>query len=79
VDFNQSVELDAGERYAIVLHITTPGSVHPLAIEFAADEATENVILDDGESYISANGLKWSSADTVKPCNICIKGFSNNR
>ena len=44
VDFNQGISLDAGERYAIVLHIITPGSVHPLAIEFAADEATENVI-----------------------------------
>lgn len=79
VDFNQGISLDAGERYAIVLHIITPGSVHPLAIEFAADEATENVILDDGESYISANGTNWVSADTVQPCNLCIKGFSNNR
>ena len=79
VDFNQGISLDAGERYAIVLHIITPGSVHPLAIEFAADEATENVILGDGESYISANGTNWVSADTVQPCNLCIKGFSNNR
>lgn len=79
VDFNQGISLDAGEHYAIVLHIITPGSVHPLAIEFAADEATENVILDDGESYISANGTNWVSADTVQPCNLCIKGFSNNR
>lgn len=79
VDFTQGILLDAGEKYAIVLHIITPGSVHPLAIEYAADTATENVILDDGESYISANGSKWGSADTVQPCNICIKGFSNNR
>lgn len=79
IDFNQGIEVEAGERYAIVLHIITPGFVHPMAIEYAADEATENVILDDGESYISPNGVKWTSADTVEECNLCIKAFSNNQ
>lgn len=79
VDFNQGVSLDAGERYAIVLHIVTPGSVHPMAIEYAADDATRDVILDDGESYISLNGTKWVSVDTVEPSNLCIKGFSVNQ
>ncbi len=37
-----------------------------MAIEYAADEATENVDLDDGESYISANGSKWVSVDTER-------------
>lgn len=79
VDFNQGILLEAGERYAIVLHIITPGSVHPMAIEYAADEVTENVILEDGESYISANGSRWESVDTVEECNLCIKAFSNRR
>lgn len=79
VDFNQGILLDPGERYAIVLHIITPGSVHPMAIEYAADEATEDVILDDGESYISTNGSKWESVESVEECNLCIKAFSNNR
>ena len=79
VDFNQGIEVDAGERYAVVLYIITPGSVHPMAIEYAADEATENVDLDDGESYISANGSKWVSVDTVEKSNLCIKAFSDNR
>lgn len=26
VDFNQGIEVDAGERYAVVLYIITPGS-----------------------------------------------------
>ena len=73
-DFNQGIEVDA-----VVLYIITPGSVHPMAIEYAADEATENVDLDDGESYISANGSKWVSVDTVEKSNLCIKAFSDNR
>lgn len=79
VDFNQGISLEAGERYAIVLHIITPNSVHPMAIEYAADESTAGVILDDGESYISANGSRWESADTVEECNLCIKAFSRNQ
>lgn len=79
VDFDRGIVLEPGERYAIVLHIITPGSVHPLAIEYAADDATKDVILDDGESYISSNGSNWESVDTVEDCNLCIKAFSNNQ
>lgn len=79
VNFNQGIILEAGERYAIVLHIITPESVHPMAIEYAADEMTKNVILDDGESYISANGSRWENVNSVEECNLCIKAFSNNQ
>lgn len=79
IEFNQGIALEAGERYAIVLHIITPNAIRPMAIEYAADRATQNVILDDGESYISANGVSWKRADTVEDCNLCIKAFSNNQ
>lgn len=79
VKFNQEIAMEPGEKYAIVLHIITPNSVHPMAIEYVADEETANVILDDGESYISSNGNKWVSIDTVEKANLCIKAFSNNQ
>lgn len=79
VDFSQEISVNAGERYAVVLHIMTPGAVHPLAIEYIADEATANVILDDGEGYISVSGSDWENVTKVEECNICIKAFSNNR
>ena len=31
------------------------------------------------QSYISANGSKWVSVDTVEKSNLCIKAFSDNR
>ncbi len=79
IDFEQRISLEAGERYAVVLYIITPGSVHPMAIEYAADEATADVVLSDGESYISANGSNWVSVNTVEECNLCIKAFTNNQ
>lgn len=79
VDFKQDIEISAGQKYAVILHIITPDAVHPLAIEYAADEATKNVILDDGEGYISTNGYAWENVKDVIDCNLCIKAFSNNR
>lgn len=68
-----------GERYAVVLFISTPDAVHPLAIEYEADDATADVVLDDGEGYVSANGFEWENVKNVENCNICLKAFSNDR
>ena len=79
IPFEREIAVDKGESYAIVLFIRTPGAVHPLAIEYAADRATKNVILDDGEGYISANGFDWENVTNIEQCNLCIKAFSKNR
>ena len=79
VEFNQGISLRPGERFAVVLHIVTPNSVHPMAIEYAADEMTEQVILDDGESYISSNGGFWEDVRSVEDANLCIKAFTKNQ
>ncbi len=79
IDFNQEIFLNAGEKYAVILHIVTPEAVHPLAIEYVADKATANVVLEDGEGYISPNGSDWEDVTDVVDCNLCIKAFSNSR
>lgn len=79
VDFNQEILLNAGQKYAIVLHIVTPDAVHPLAIEYAADKVTANVVLSDGEGYISANGSDWENVKDVVDCNLCLKAFTNRQ
>lgn len=40
VDFDEPVDLESGERYAIVLYINTPGSTHPMAIEYTREKHT---------------------------------------
>ncbi len=72
IPFDKQIALDAGERYAVVLFISTPDAVHPLAIEYEADDATADVVLDDGEGYVSANGFEWENVKNVENCNICI-------
>ena len=79
IPFDKEVPVEPREKYAIILFISTPDPVHPLAIEYAADAATKNVILDDGEGYVSANGYEWADVNTVEKCNICLKVFSKDK
>lgn len=80
VEFDRQIDVFAGERFAIVLYIKTPGSTHPMAIEYdSGDYIMKDVILDDGESYISYSGLKFTNVKQKKECNLCIKAYSKKR
>lgn len=79
IDFEEGFDVEAGERYAIVLSIKTPGSERPMAIEYAADGFTEDVDLSDGEGYISLRGTQWERTEENQKCNLCLKAYTDNR
>lgn len=79
IKFDEPVNLKKGERFAVIVKLTTPGSVHPIAIEYEVAKNAESVILDDGEGYISARGNTWTSAEKSQDCNICLKAFTSDR
>ncbi|MCR4955516.1 MAG: cell surface protein [Lachnospiraceae bacterium] len=79
VKFDSGIQVTKGRKFAVVLKITTPDSQRPLAVEY--DRAGSNVKVDltDGESYISASGNHWKSAEETQNCNICLKAYTNNK
>lgn len=77
VDFPTPMELSDHGKYAVIVKVKTPGAVHPIAIEYNADERTENFDITDGEGYISLFGELWHSAEATQNCNICLKAFTN--
>lgn len=80
IDFDMPVEVKAGEKYAVVLYVKTPGATHPLAIEYdSGDDYLDNLDLDDGEGYISYNGSKFINVKDKQDCNLCIKAFTDDR
>lgn len=80
IDFGKKIELAAGERYAVMIKVKTPGSKHPLAIEYdSGEKVLEGVDLDDGEGYISPNGKKFVNVKEKRDCNLCIKAFTRNK
>ena len=76
IPLEQAISLEQGEKYAVMVYINTPEAIHPMAIEYAADEATKNADLTDGEGYISANGGRWDHVEETASCNLCIKAYT---
>jgi C1A family cysteine protease len=76
IEFNRSVTVSKGQRFAIVVALTTPGVLHPMAIEYHASDLNANVDITDGEGYISNNGLDWERVEDMAEGNLCLKAYS---
>ena len=76
IPFEKQIPVKSGERFAVVVYLSTPDAVHPLAIEYAADATTANVDLSDGEGYISPDGQSWEHVEDTQACNLCIKAYA---
>ncbi len=76
IPLKKPVKLEEGERFAVVLEIHSPGAIHPLAVEYQADDATADAYIGDGEGYISFDGKTWASLEEQYQCNLCLKGYT---
>lgn len=80
IDFERDIAVKAGQKYAVVVYVHTPGATHPMAIEYdSGDRFLDNIILDDGEGYISYSGTHFINVKDKQKCNLCIKAFTNDR
>lgn len=77
INLEESQELKADERFAVIVRIYTENSLHPIAIEYASNELTAGADLSDGESYMSYNGRLWSHMEDVSACNACLKVYTD--
>lgn len=68
-----------GQRFAILVKLTTPESVHPAAIEYDAGDGKTVVDLSDGEGYISPDGIHFTRVENEQKCNVCLKAYTRNR
>lgn len=71
--------LKAGERFGVVIKLTTPNAVHPIAIEYDAGDGKCRIDLNDGEGYLSLDGAAWEGLETRYKCNVCLKAYTSNR
>ncbi len=79
IPLKKAVKLAAGERFGIMVKLTTPGAVHPIAIEYDAGDGKCRIDLSDGEGYISPDGIKWERLETRYQCNLCLKAYTSKR
>lgn len=76
---SRELELIKGSRFAVIVKITTPGAVHPAAIEYDAEDGRTVVDITDGEGYISQDGVWWERVEKKKDCNLCLKAYTSDQ
>ena len=79
ISFDKAMEVAPEETFAIVLCINTPDMKQPLAVEYADEDMGSVVDLEDGQGFISNNGLDWENVLDVAQANLCIKAYSKNK
>lgn len=76
--FSGELLLDQDERFGVMIRLTTPGKIHPIAIEYDAGDGKCKVDLEDGEGYISLEGEQWQRVETEQRCNLCLKAYTRD-
>ncbi|HIS61373.1 MAG TPA: hypothetical protein IAC14_03840 [Candidatus Scybalomonas excrementigallinarum] len=79
VRFEESLPLEQGQRYAVMVKIHTPNATQPIAIEYERDIRTSTFQLSDGEGYFSLYGIDWTRAETKQKANVCLKAFTTDQ
>lgn len=75
IDFDSVI---VESKFAIVVKITTEGSKLPVAAEYYKNvDWLKNVDINDGEGYMSDDGVVWDSTEKVFDSNVCLKAFTN--
>lgn len=75
-ELETAVRLAAGERFAVVVRMTTPETKNPAAVEYRANEYTQNVTTEGKEGYISQYGRLWQNTETYFGTNVCLKAYT---
>ncbi len=73
-----AVTLTSGQRFSVVVKLTTPGYGYPIPVEYAEAGYSDKASAYQGESFVSDNGSDWADLVTdVNPSmNVCLKAFS---
>lgn len=77
IKLDSEAVLEAGEEYAVIVYVRTPGEERPVAVEYSSDDGAVIADLSDGKGYISMKGNSWQSAEQKYNCNICLKAYTD--
>jgi C1A family cysteine protease len=77
IPLGSGVRLKAGQKFSVVLKVTTPNYNYPIAIEKPISGWSSKVKANTGESFISPDGKVWTDMTTYySNTNVCIKAFT---
>lgn len=77
VPLSKVVTVGRGQRFAIVLKLSTPGYGFPLAYEYAVTDYSSAATAKSGETFLSRDGLSWSDFTEVHgTASFCCKAYT---
>ena len=79
IDWEEPIDLACGDHFAVIVKLYSSGTNEPVAVEYVAGNRTRNVRIDDGEGYISPDGVYWQRAEKAQNCNVCLKAYVRKR
>ena len=79
VPFSEVFPVQEGQRFALIVEISSMDTEEPVAVEGRMSEWTENVDITDGEGYISYDAVIWERVETKYDCNLCLKAYSRKK
>ena len=66
-----------GQRFSVVVKLTTPGYGYPVPVEDAYSGYSDTARANTGESFYSSSGTTWYDLTTYNAtANVCLKAFS---
>ncbi|MBQ9565409.1 MAG: hypothetical protein IJU98_07480 [Synergistaceae bacterium] len=83
VKLPQNVPVRKGEWFSVVVRLTNPSHDFPFAVEQRVEGYTDNVVVNAGNCYFSANGKSWTDgaklpelSKNFRPSNATVKAFT---
>ena len=80
ISLNPPVPLTSGQKFSIVVKLTTPGYSYPVPVEEPITGYSSQATANPGESYVSSNGSSWTDLTSISwcvECNVCLKAFTS--
>jgi C1A family cysteine protease len=79
IPLQSSVSLNKGQKFSIVVKLTTPGYSYPVAVEYPYSGYSTKASAGSGQSYVSSDGTDWDDLTTILAnTNVCLKAFTRS-
>jgi len=77
VKLSTGIPLKAGQKFSVVLKLTTPNLKYPIATETPIKDYSSKAIANSSESFVSCDGSTWYDMTSITAnTNVCIKAFT---
>lgn len=79
VQLPSSVQVSAGQKFSVVVRLTTPDYDYPVCVEAKYSGFSDAATSGSGQGYISSNGTSWlDMAQYWVNASVCLKAYAVN-